>query len=52
MLIESKDDEAEGEEDEYADGKSAAASAVMDAVSSGDASALATALSDFVSMCK
>lgn len=37
--------------DEGLDGKEAAAAAILEALKSKDASALASALSDFVSMC-
>lgn len=50
MLVESKAPEPEG--DDYEDGKSAAAEAVMSALEAGDPAGFASALSDFVALCK
>ena len=52
MLVEGKGAEAEGDEDDYEDGKSAAAEAVMSALEAGDAAGFASALTDFVALCK
>lgn len=52
-LLSSSKDEAEGPEegDDYAEGKTAAAQAAMDAFKAGDVAALESALTDFVALC-
>lgn len=51
MLGASKEAESDEDGDDYAEGKTAAAQAAMDAFKSGDVAALESALTDFVSLC-
>lgn len=50
-LLSSEEAEGPEEGDDYAEGKTAAAQAAMDAFKSGDVSALESALTDFVALC-